>query len=365
MRPPPRWLRRVLLAPVVMGLALVLVGTAPVWVVLTLAGSPLVPGFLRPLRLLWLTTVYLLVELVALVVMLALWLASGFGWRVRGPLFQRAHYRLCGRAMRVLYRQARWVLRLHVRIEGSAPDSVPPGRPLLVLSRHAGPGDSFLLAHALINWYDRDPRIVLKDALQWDPSIDVLLNRLPNRFIAPGREPAERAESEIASLAAGLGRHDALLIFPEGGNFTPRRWERAIQRLSALGLQQMATRARRMHNVLPPHPGGVLAALDAAPDADVIMVGHTGVDHLLTVADVWRALPMDKTIIMQWWLVPRAEVPAGDEARIEWLYRWWARIDMWIESHRPAVPTGAEPAAPGAGRAGLRRRRAPQPPPGE
>jgi ABC-type cobalamin/Fe3+-siderophores transport system ATPase subunit len=29
--------------------------------------------------------------------------------------------------------------------------------------RHAGPGDSFLLLHALVNWYAREPRIVLAD----------------------------------------------------------------------------------------------------------------------------------------------------------------------------------------------------------
>jgi hypothetical protein len=100
----------------------------------------------------------------------------------------------------------------------------------------------------------------------------------------------------------------------------------------------MAQRAARMHNVLPPHPGGVLAALAAAPDADVLLVGHTGVDHLLTVADVWRELPMDKNIIMQWWLEPRAAVPLEPAEQIEWLYRWWARIDLWIEENRGRLP---------------------------
>ena len=340
MRPPPRWMRRVVLAPLVVALALVLLATSPAWVLLTLAASPLVPGRLRPLRLLWLTTVYLLVEAVALVVMFALWLASGLGWKVRRPLFQRLHYRLCGRALRVLYRQAAWVLRLNVQIEGEDPDAIPLGRPLLVLCRHAGPGDSFLLAHALINWYSREPRIVLKDTLQWDPTIDVLLNRLPNRFIAPARVRRDAGgtagiEAEIGALATGLDSDDAFVIFPEGGNFTPYRWERAIARLHRLGLHQMARRASRMHNVLAPHPGGVLAALSAAPEADVVLVGHTGVDHLLTVADVWRELPMDKNIVMQWWLEPRSAIPDGEQERIEWLYGWWARIDRWIADNRP------------------------------
>jgi 1-acyl-sn-glycerol-3-phosphate acyltransferase len=334
-------MRRLVLAPLVFVLGLALVATAPAWLLLTLVLSPLVPGRLRPLRLLWLVTVYLLVEAVSLAVMLALWIASGFGWKVRGPVFQRLHYRLCGRALRVLYRQACWVLRLTVQIEGEDPDSIPTGRPLVVLCRHAGPGDSFLLTHALINWYAREPRIVLKDTLQWDPTIDVLLNRLPNRFIAPGRTAGTfdgtvgTVEEEIGALATGLDADDAFVIFPEGGNFTPRRWERAIARLHKLGLHQMARRAARMHNVLPPHPGGVLAALAAAPDADVVLVGHTGVDHLLTVADVWRELPMDKNIVMQWWLEPRSAVPDSDAERIEWLYGWWARIDRWIADNRP------------------------------
>jgi 1-acyl-sn-glycerol-3-phosphate acyltransferase len=321
----------VLLAPLAIALALALAATAPVWVLLTVALSPFTPGRLRPLRLVWLATVYLLVEAYVLVELFGLWLVSGFGWKIRGPVFQREHYRLCGAVLRSLYRQARWVLRLTVRIEGTDPDRAPTGRPLIVLCRHAGPGDSFLLAHALINWYDREPRIVLKDSLQWDPAIDVLLNRLPNRFIAPsGADP-----DDIGTLAAELDGDDAFVIFPEGANFTPRRWNRAIARLRSLGLYRMARRAESMQNVLPPRPGGVLAALSAAPGADVMLVAHTGVDHLLTVADVWRELPMDKRITMQWWLVPAAEVPPTADARVEWLYGWWARIDTWIDENRP------------------------------
>src|SRR5689334_3985057 len=284
MTPPPRWIRRVLLAPLVCLLALVLVGSAPLWMLLALLGSPITPGRLRPLRLLWLATVYLLVEAVLLVALFGLWLAGGFGWKVRTPAFQRVHYRLCGAVLRVLYRQASWVLRLTVDIEGTHPGVAPRDRPLLVLCRHAGPGDSFLLVHALINWYDREPRIVLKDSLQWDPAIDVLLNRLPSRFIAPARDRGDELEARIGALATALDGNDAFVIFPEGANFTPQRWGRAIDRLRRLGLYKMARRATAMRNVLPPRPGGVLAALDAAPEADVVLVAHTGVDHLLTVA---------------------------------------------------------------------------------
>jgi hypothetical protein len=87
--------------------------------------------------------------------------------------------------------------------------------------------------------------------------------------------------------------------------------------------------------VLAPRPGGLLAALDAAPEADVVLVAHTGLDHMLTVGDVWRELPMDKVITMRWWQVSRDEIPSEREAQIEWLFGWWERIDDWIAEHRP------------------------------
>ena len=91
----------------------------------------------------------------------------------------------------------------------------------------------------------------------------------------------------------------------------------------------------RIEHVLAPRPGGLLAALDAAPEADVVMVAHTGLDHMLTIADVWRELPMDKRIVMRWWEVPRSEIPSGREERIEWLYGWWEQVDRWVEQNRP------------------------------
>ena len=32
--------------------------------------------------------------------------------------------------------------------------------------------------------------------------------------------------------------------------------------------------------------------------------------------------------------VSRADIPEGREARIEWLYAWWERVDAWIEENR-------------------------------
>jgi 1-acyl-sn-glycerol-3-phosphate acyltransferase len=333
---PPVWLRRTLTAPLVLLLALLVVTTLPIWLLVALFATAAVPGRFRLPRLVWMVVVYLVWESGALLALFGLWVASGFGLRLRSPRFQRAHYALTGWFLRVLFWQARWALHLDIAVVGTDPDTAAPGRPEIVVSRHAGPGDSFVLIHALVNWFAREPRIVLKDTLQWDPAVDVLLNRLPNRFVAPGHTPGAAIEDEISALVDGLDHNDAFVIFPEGGNFTPSRRLRAIARLRSRGHEAMAARAEGLRNVLAPKPGGLLAALDAAPDAGVVFVAHTGLDRMLTAGDIWRELPMDKTLVMRFWSVPPEEVPAGEPERIAWLYDWWARIDAWIDENRPA-----------------------------
>ena len=149
--------------------------------------------------------------------------------------------------------------------------------------------------------------------------------------VASGPGAGDAAVEAIGGLASDLGEEDALLIFPEGGNFTPRRRISAIRRLRDRGLVRAVRRAEAMRHVLPPRPAGVGAALRTAGHADVVLVGHTGLEHLSTVRDVWRGLPMDKTLHLRWWFVPAEEVPREQEPLTEWLYGWWATIDAWIE----------------------------------
>lgn len=327
-----RLVRRVVVAPVVVLLVGLLWITLPIWLIAAAALSPLLPGRWRALRLAWIFIMYLTIEALLLVVLLGFWLASGFGRTIRRPYWEGVHYDLVQGVMWVFFREAKRVLQLSVVSDGPTPDAYP-GKPILVACRHAGPGDSFTLIHALMHWYGREPRVVLKDTLAWDPAIDVLLGRIPARFISPNPAQGEDLQSQIAALASGLDGNDAFVIFPEGGNFTPERRQRAIDRLRKLGMERMAERAEAMTNVLAPRPGGLLAALDAAPDADVVLVAHTGLDHMLTVGDIWRELPMDKQIVMRWWQVPRSEIPDGREERIDWLFEWWEKVDLWISNH--------------------------------
>jgi 1-acyl-sn-glycerol-3-phosphate acyltransferase len=375
-------LRRLVIAPAMILLAIALWVLLPLWLIVVAALVPVLPGRWRLLRILWLLVVWVTAESVLLVILFGWWLASGFGRRIRTPYWEGVHYDLVQGLMYVVFREARRVLALRIETEGgpagpaepgrtTAPNGAAepggttaangaaepggttaangaaepgasrsalyPGRPLIVACRHAGPGDSFTLIHALMHWYHREPRVVLKDTLAWDPSVDVVMNRIPARFVSSGKSrlQADAFEAQIADLASDLDENDAFVIFPEGGNFTPERRRRGIERLRRLGFERMAHRAEQMTHVLAPRPGGLLAALDAAPEADVVLVAHTGLDHVLTVGDVWRELPMDKVIVMRWWQVPRDEIPADRETRIEWLFGWWEQIDEWVAEHRP------------------------------
>ncbi|MCF6746250.1 acyltransferase, partial [Blastococcus sp. KM273128] len=260
-----------------------------------------------------------------------------------------AHYTVLRLLLDALMRIGRRLFALRLVTDGESWSPLDDGLPgstnaMVVLSRHAGPGDSFLLVHTLM---DRDhlrrPRIVLKDVLQLDPVIDVYLNRLPNHFVPADQAGGYSSEQAIADLARDLGEEDALLIFPEGANFTTRRRTRAIDRLRERGLLKAVRRAEEMRHVLPPRPAGVAAALAAAPHADVVFVAHTGLEHLSTPRDVWRGLPLDKTLHLRWWFVLAAEVPRDPAEQVDWLYRWWETIDGWV-----ATTSAAERGTPRA-----------------
>lgn len=351
---PPTVVRRVVLAPAIVAVTVAVLTFLPLVVVFAAFAVRWLPGRWRGLRLLWFLLVYLVRESVGLVAMFVLWLLSGFGWWLRTDRMMRAHVLLEGWYLRGLTGSARRVLGLRVvtddvpeelTVDGPFRSPDPPGcRPVLVFSRHAGAGDSFLLVGRLVNTYGRRPRVVLKDLLQFDPCIDTVLNRLPNRFISPNPAAGAGVVDSIAELAAGLEADGALILFPEGGNFSRDRRRRAIEHLHDEGLHELVPLAEDLSQVLPPRPGGALAAIEAAPEADVLFVAHTGLEQLSSLGDLWRGLPMRDEVRMTWWTVPATDVPATRAERITWLYEWWERIDTWIEGHRdPLTPTSPLP----------------------
>ena len=370
---PPAPVRRLLLAPLVVVIGLALAALTP-----PVALFSWVAGLIRRhdrdgqvrhsrlLRLIFFGLAWSAAETAALTVFLGLWIASGFGGRLDTEPYQARHYAVMKWFLELIYRAAGRVSGLRVTVTGppetgggleandgleggdgpagdAAAGGPPADRPVIVLSRHAGPGDSLLLLHYLLSVCDRRPRVVMKATLQLDPTADIVANRLPNVFLHRAARTAgnarERTE-QIRRLAAGMSGGSALVLFPEGGNWTPSRWQRGIDRLRRSGQAGLADRAAAMPNVLPPHGSGALTAIAACPAADVIFVGHTGLDRLVSVRDVWRSLHTEMGIRARWWRVPAARVPrsAGRDAQVDWLYDWWERIDRWITEENPPRP---------------------------
>jgi hypothetical protein len=119
------------------------------------------------------------------------------------------------------------------------------------------------------------------------------------------------------------------VIFPEGGNFSRDRRARAIERLERDGRTETAALARELRHVTAPRPGGSLAAIAGAPAADVVVMGHVGFPNGLR--ELWRLLPARQTVEVRMWHFPAAELPAGHEERIAWLFDRWRDLDAWIE----------------------------------
>lgn len=390
MRLLPRPLRRALIAPIIPLATALVITTLPLWLIGAAFASPRLPGRLRPLRILSFLLVLLVVETLALLGLVVLWLVRGLRRPPLGERSRAAHYALMRGYLAVVFWSGRRVFNLDFAVDASEAHKAPldlgaalhegeasvladasssrrerlvqrvrrlrgrghpvsSGRfrvsdedrraPLLVFSRHAGPGDSLLLVHALLQQGFR-PHLVLRDILQWAPALDVVLNRLPSVFLGSG---VGGQRERIASLAGELRAGDALLLFPEGRNFTAGRRMASIARLEQLGDHAGAEHAREMRHVLFPRPGGAAAAINAVADAEIVFVAHTGLEDLSSFVDLWRGTPMDAVIRVKLWRVAARDVPHDETAAAEWLLGWWRRIDAWIlENHgRQALPDAA------------------------
>ena len=141
-RLPPRIIRRVIVAPVIFVICLALIAISPVILVLAAVADLFLPGSWRTLRLVGFGVVYLIFEVVGLVVLFVLWVATGFGLQMRSPCSLDWHYRFMAGWLKAMYRACALLFGLRINIEERP---APQPGPLLVFCRHAGPGNSLML----------------------------------------------------------------------------------------------------------------------------------------------------------------------------------------------------------------------------
>lgn len=343
MHVPSRAVRRFLL-PVDVAVLIVLAAVLALGAAIGVIAIPLSPRR-RLLRIAAFGLSYCTMELVVLVAAGALWALQRLR-KLSGTRSTRtwiaSHQALLGWALGWVLGAARICFGFRVTVaDPSGPTALSEIDPVLVLARHGGPGDSFALVHLLITQYHRRVLIVLKDVLQLDPVIDIVLNRLGCCFLPKPTGADDDLADRVADIAHDLSPGDAILLFPEGANWTPRRRQRAIQHLSRKGLPHEARVARLMTNVLPPRSGGILACLDVRPGIEIVMVAHAGLDRIVRAREAWEALPLSSAMTVRMW--DATGIPETDHDRQEWLTREWAIIDEWIDAcHAGALNNGGD-----------------------
>jgi 1-acyl-sn-glycerol-3-phosphate acyltransferase len=204
----------------------------------------------------------------------------------------------------------------------------------IIVGRHTSIGDAAIPAALFGNAAGLNTRYVLTRGLMWGPCLDLVGHRLINHFVARRGSDTATEAAAVGALTDGFGDHAVAVIFPEGQFFSPERKARALERLRAGSRPELAERADALHYLLPPRPAGVLALLEGAPDADVVVLGHVGLEAFTSMAAIVRQVPMRRAVRVWMWRVERAEIPFDDDARVDWLYDQWSRLDRTVADHQ-------------------------------
>jgi len=311
-----RWARRgVSFTLLIVGAALLTI-TSPVTVGLCLLRD----GSSRSGR--WLTTrwflllnVIVLAELLGLVLAGLLWLCP-----LSQERFLRLNYQLQAGWTAALFHCARLILAFRLEVEGL---EQIPNRPFLLLVRHTSWADTVLAAALIANPRRLRLRYVLKRELLWGPCLDVVGQRLPNLFVDRSGRQRGRELQSLRQLARNMEDGEALLIYPEGTRFSQKKLHRERERVAEQS-PELATIARQLRSVLPPRPAGTVTLLEEAPDLDIVLLGHKGMEDL-------RQLVGGKLRVKVWhW--KRAELPK--EGLVHWIYLRWLELDQWVDDDR-------------------------------
>jgi 1-acyl-sn-glycerol-3-phosphate acyltransferase len=289
----------------------------------------------RLLAMLWW---FLVGELCALAVLLAIWVLSGGR---DGPDRRDRVYRLKRRWLRSHLAGIRVLFGLRLEIEGL--ELAAPG-PVLVLIRHASIIDNTLPDAILGHAHKLGFRFVIKRELQALPTIDIGGRWVPTLFVRRASGDTAAELERMKALTVNMSTHDGLLIYPEGTRWTPAKLARAKE-IIAERQPEIAPLADRLRHLLPPRLGGTVTLLESARDADVVIFGHVGLDGFEYISDIWSGGLVGTTIRLKFWRFPADEVPREGDQAIVWLFDRWQELDDWIGEVRSGEPVTHEAGA--------------------
>jgi 1-acyl-sn-glycerol-3-phosphate acyltransferase len=281
----------------------------------------------RLLAMLWW---FLVGELYGLLSLLAIWGLSGGrdGARRRDRV-----YRLKRRWLGSHLAGIRALFGLRFEVEGL--ELAGPG-PVLVLIRHASIIDNALPDVVIGRAHGIGFRFVIKRELQMLPTIDIGGRWVPTLFVRRASGDTTAELERMRALTLNMTSRDGLLIYPEGTRWTTEKLARAKE-IIAERQPEIAPRAARLRNVLPPRLGGPVVLLESARQADVVIFGHVGLDGFEYISDIWSGGLVGTTVRLKFWRFPAAEVPSDRDELIAWLYDRWQELDDWIGEMRSGV----------------------------
>lgn len=339
---PPRWIRRLIIAPVVFVGALILTVASPaIHLVAAVIDLLFDRKRWRVSRAVGMGLAFCVAEVFGLFALFTVWVGSGFGFFMHRPFWVKANNLLTGQYMELVTNAIAFFAGFEFRLTF---DADPVGAQLL-FTRHVGPGDVFRLMKIVFRDMGRRCHAVGAAKLQWDPFLDISGERLGFHYLLQSPNDTTTDIDRIRRLAAGMGDDETLILCPEGGNYTPKRRERRIELERALGREHRAEMAESLKHTLLPKTGGVMAAIEGAPDATVVFLGHAGLDDVHGFRSLWRLMPLNRTVIAHGWTVSLTDLPADRVGRSQWLLEQWRQVDDWIDVTLSAEARQPQPSA--------------------
>ena len=255
------------------------------------------------------------------------------------PQVDRRVFRLRRQWLGGHLRGLRWIFGLRFEIDGRQDVG---GGPVVILIRHASTMDTLLPETFAGIEHDLWLRYVLKYELLNLPTIDIGRRWVPTVFVRRGYGTTDVEVRRLHALSRDLAADEGLIIYPEGTFYSPTKLARAKEIIAARQ-PALAPLAARLRNVLPPRVAGAAALLQATPHADVVIIGHVGLDAFERPREVWRGDLVGSTVRMKVWRCPADQVPRDDDAALaRWLYDRWLALDDWIEAQRTVTPDVVE-----------------------
>lgn len=338
---PGRWSRRAATVPSVLLVGLVAFVVTPLAVPVLVLGDVVRGRPRAPAARLWLIGLqYLFNEAVEVILAPLTWAVALPGDRLGRRTSERLNTRLAMWSARTLARRARQLLGVEVELEpGLRPDGAFGRGKVIVFARHASLLDAALpalvLPEVLSDARSRPMRGVLMSELLWDPGFDILYQRLGSVFI--DREDGPGARESIRAMAQGMAGDGVAIVFPEGRLFAPERLERRLATLRDSDPAR-AERLAGLEHVLPPKPRGMTEMLAGAPDADLLVVEHSGLESVPSLRDLLRTAPIRHPVRVRVRHFPRHSVPDEPEDVTRWLDERFVEMDRWISEGRGRCP---------------------------